>query len=125
MAFFSDLCHFTEGGADLKFRADRQFGEGDALAQDVLRERARVERDRHLFLHAVHALFGQKTHLTVPVAGVRIAHDAVVRTQVDPVDGMLLFALPFTDADRADRCLFSHSGSLLFFAIYRIRKKTY
>ena len=92
MTFFSNLCDFTEGGADPKLRADRQRGEGDALTQDVLGKRARVERDGYLFLHALHALFGQKAHLSVPVSGMCIAHDAVVRTKFDPVDGVFLLA---------------------------------
>ena len=31
MTFLSDLCHFAEGGADAKLRADRQRGEIDAM----------------------------------------------------------------------------------------------
>ena len=93
VAFLADLRELTQRRADAELRPNRELIQFDPLAEDVFRERAGEERDLDLLLQAVHALPAAQTDLPVPVPGVGIPVDPVLRAKMDNCDRVLLLPL--------------------------------
>ena len=113
VAFLADLRHLTQSGADPEPCSHRKGGKLYSFTENVFRESPRIQRERNLLLQTIDAFFRQQTYLSVPVAGMRVARNAMMRTHQDTVNRMLLLAFSFTDAYRTNDRLLIHSSNLL------------
>ena len=101
MALLADLRDFQYGFTHAQPRADGQRLERDPAREDVLGKITGMQLQPRR-AHRVHAFFRQQTHLPVPVACVRVAHNAVAASERDLRHGMLALPFFFADADGDD-----------------------
>lgn len=94
VTFLADLRHLTQCGADPESRSHLEDGQLYSFTENVFRKSPRNQRERDLLLQTVHAFLCQQTKLPVPIAGMCVTHNVVVRKELDPLDRMLL--LPFS-----------------------------
>ena len=76
-------------------------------------------------MQAVHALLPEQADLPVPVSGVGVPVDPVLRTEMNARDRVLLLPLLFADADGLDACgLCAHGQRIhityLFTMLYNV-----
>ena len=125
VTFLADLRHLAQCGADREPSSHREGGKLYSFAENVFRESPRKQRERDLLLQTVHAFLCQQTNLPVPIAGMCVARNAVVRKELDALDRMLLLPFSFTDTYRKNDCLLIHAFLLLDKGIQKQYKLIY
>ena len=99
MAGLSNLAELEESITDLKARPDRKCLQIEALTDNVLSEGAEIDfrATRTKFLDLFKR---EQAHLSMPVSGMCIAHNAPIRLHRNLIHWLFLCSLRFAGADR-------------------------
>ena len=106
MTGLADLCHREKSLSYCKYRTNRQLAQVNAGSKNILGKISRMQLCA-LLTHGIDGLVAQKTHLTVPVSGMRIAFDTFTHTNLNGLNGLFACTLFHADAAAEHRTLCS------------------